>query len=140
MSSDKTDMILVSKSKFNQEETIRQLNLLLAENGWKVITTHNFQEILHKNGTEIKPMQVLEVCKPILASEILTNDSLLMYSPLMPCRISVYMNNDMDCYISRLNSAAMASQIGGIIYQVMGKATQEIEGIISQLIQKTSIL
>lgn len=140
MNSEKTDMILVSKSKFNQEETIQRLNSLLSENGWKVITTHNFQEILSKNGVVINPMQVLEVCKPALASEILTNNALLMYSPLMPCRISVYINGDMDCYISRLNSAAMASQIGGIIYQVMGKANIEIEGIISQLIQKASIL
>lgn len=134
------EMILVSESKFGFNETIELLNQSIPEIGWKVVTTHNFQEILLKNGTAISPIKVLEVCNPKYASQLLTVDSLLMYSPLMPCRISVYEDSAGHCFISRMNSAAMAAMIGGIVYDVMSKANEDMEGMIRKISKKPTVL
>ncbi|MGL4332816.1 MAG: DUF302 domain-containing protein [Bacteroidales bacterium] len=134
------EMILVSESKFSFDETIEQINLSIPEIGWKVVTTHNFQEIMLKNGTSISPLKVLEVCNPKYASQLLTVDSLLMYSPLMPCRISVYEDSNGQCFISRMNSAAMAAMIGGIVYDVMSKANEDMEGLLRKISKKPTVL
>lgn len=134
------EMILVSESKFSFDETIERISQSIAEIGWKVVTTHNFQEILQKNGTSVRPLKVLEVCNPKYASQLLTIDSLLMYSPLMPCRISVYETSDGHCFVSRMNSAAMAAMIGGIVFDVMNKANNDIEELVTKICKKPTVL
>lgn len=134
------EMLLVSESKWEFTETIGLISEGITAIGWKVVTSHNFREILLKNGTSIAPMVVLEVCNPKYASQLLTVDSLLMYSPLMPCRISVYEDSHKHCFISRMNNGALAAQIGGVVYDIMSRANNEIEEIIGKLIKKQTVL
>ena len=54
---------------------------------------------------------------------------------MMPCRVSVYEKFDGNTYISRMNSAMFASQIGGVMQDVMSKAFDDVENMIKEIIE-----
>lgn len=56
-----------------------------------------------------------------------------LYSSLLPCRISIYQTSDGITRISRMNSVAMAAQIGGLVEEVMSEAFAEIEKAIAEI-------
>lgn len=120
-------LMLVGESKYNFAQTIAGLSEKIIAAGWKIPAVHDLQENVRKVGKDILPVKVIEVCRPDYAAEILSVDSLRMFSPLMPCRISVYEETDGKVCIARMNSGLLASQVGGIVEEVMGKAFNEME-------------
>lgn len=120
-------LMLVGESKYGFTQTVAELSDKIVAAGWKIPVQHDLQENVRKIGKDILPIKVIEVCRPDYAAEILSADSLRMFSPLMPCRISVYEESDGKVCIARMNSGLLASQIGGIIEEVMGKAFNEME-------------
>lgn len=127
-------MFFENRSRYNFDETLKQLTELVVENEWKVIHIHDLQETMRKNGKEVLPVKVVEICKPDYAYRLLSDDSLRIYSNMMPCRVSVYMKTDGITYISRMNSAMFASQIGGVMLEVMGKAFDDVEHMIKKIV------
>lgn len=127
-------MFFENRSRYNFDETLKQLTELVVENEWKVIHVHDLQETMRKNGKEVLPVKVVEICKPDYAYRLLSDDSLRIYSNMMPCRVSVYMKTDGITYISRMNSAMFASQIGGVMLEVMGKAFDDVEHMIKKIV------
>ena len=93
----------------------------------------DLQAIMKKNGKEILPVKVVELCKPDYAYRLLSDDTQRIYSNMLPCRISVYEKSDGNCYISRLNAAMMAAQLGGVTEEVMTAAYHDAEEMISKL-------
>ncbi|MGL5318115.1 MAG: DUF302 domain-containing protein [Bacteroidales bacterium] len=136
----KNDIIIVTESQFGFIETLAKITQSIEECGWKIIVSHNLQDILLKHGTSIAPIHVLELCNPRFASQLLSIDSLLMYSPFMPCRISVYENAHGQCFISRMNVGALLSQVGGVAYEIMCSASEEMEEIIGRVSKKRIVL
>ena len=122
-----------SKSKYGFEETMQKLSQIILENGWKVTYTHDLQETMKKNGKDVLPVKVIELCKPDYAYRILGDDVQRIYSNMMPCRISVYEKSDGNTYVSRMNSELMASQIGGVVQEVMSSAYRDAEVFIEKL-------
>ena len=126
-------MFYESKSAFGFDETIEKLSEIIVSAGWKVTHTHDFQETMKKNGKDVLPVKVIELCKPDYAFRILKEDDLRIYSNMMPCRMSVYEKADGHTYISRMNSELMASQIGGVVQEVMSGAFRDAEKFIEKL-------
>lgn len=129
-----TQLFIVNESKFSFTDTIEKLSSRIVETGWKIPTTHDLQETIRKSGKSVLPIKVIEICRPDYSVKLLNEDALRVYSPLMPCRISVYEVNGGKTYISRMNSGLLAAEIGGKVEEVMGKAFEEMENIINELI------
>lgn len=130
-----TTMFFENRSRLGFEETINQLTKLVPEHEWKIIQILDLQETMKKNGKDVLPVKVVEICKPDYAYRLLSDDSLRIYSNMMPCRVSVYEKMDGNTYISRMNSAMFAAQIGDVMQDVMGKAFEDVESMIKEIIE-----
>ena len=126
-------MFFENRSKYGFEETINQLTELVPENEWKIIQMLDLQETMRKNGKDVLPVKVVEMCKPDYAYQLLSEDLQRIYSNMMPCRVSVYEKSDGKIYISRMNSAMFAEQIGGVMQDVMSKAFDDVEKMIKKI-------
>ncbi len=126
-------MFFESRSRYGFEETVSRLSEIIPEGGWKVIHIHDLQETMRKNGKEVNPVKVIELCKPDYAYRLLSDDTLRIYSNMMPCRISVYEKTDGKTYLSRMNSAMLASQAGGVVQEVMSRSFGDAEQFIEKV-------
>lgn len=127
-------MFLENASKFPYDETVRLLTDRISAIGWKTSMIHDLQATLKKNGKEVLPIKIFELCNPVYSGQLLEVDSLKIYSSMMPCRLSVYEKEGGKAYISRMNSAAMAAMIGGKVEEVMRKAFIDIEKVLEYFI------
>jgi uncharacterized protein (DUF302 family) len=99
--------------------------------GWSVPKVHDLKQTLAKHGYSVPDAQVLELCRPELANEILKRGAERVVSALMPCRIAVYRKPDGRTYVSRLNSGLMSKLLGGVVHQVMSDAAKQSEQLIA---------
>ena len=129
------NMFIESKSKYNLEETVLKLTEAVGETDWKLIHMHDLQQLMHKNGHEVLPARVMEICAPSFAFKLLSKDEERIYSNMMPCRLSVYDKSDGKTYVSRMNIELFASQMGGVVQEVMETAFRGAEGFINQVIE-----
>lgn len=127
------EMFFENKSEYAFDETVEKLTEIIGKNGWSIPHTHDLQATMKKNGYEVSSVKVMELCKPDYAFRLLSDDSLRIYSNMMPCRISVYMKDDGKTYVSRMNSAAMAAQIGGAVQETMSNAFRDVEQFIEKV-------
>lgn len=127
------NMFFESKSKYAFDETVEKLSNIIVEAGWRVTHTHDLKETMRKNGFDVLPAKVIELCNPEYAYRILSADELRIYGNMMPCRISVHEKADGKTYVSRMNSALFASQIGGVPEEVMSDAYRDAEGFVAQI-------
>lgn len=127
------NMFFESKSKYAFDETVEKLSNIIVEAGWRVTHTHDLKETMRKNGFDVLPAKVIELCNPGYAYRILSADELRIYGNMMPCRISVHEKTDGKTYVSRMNSALFASQIGGVPEEVMSDAYRDAEGFVAQI-------
>ena len=125
-----------NESLYGFEHTIELLSAKITEIGWKISVVHDLQDTLRKNGKDVLPVKVIELCKPDYSVQLLKEDKERIYSSLMPCRISVYLTSDGKTHISRMNSQLLASQIGGLVEKVMVEAFSSIEAILKSMIKK----
>lgn len=127
------NMFFESESKFGFDETVEKLSNIIVEGGWRVTHTHDLKETMRKNSFEVHPVKVIELCNPKYAYRLLSVDELRIFSNMMPCRISVYEKVDGKTYVSRMNSALFASQIGGVVEEVMSGAYRDAEEFIKKV-------
>jgi uncharacterized protein (DUF302 family) len=117
--------VIEQSSKFGFDKTV---DILVAESErreWKVPAVHDLQQSLAKSGKTVKPVKVIEICKPAYSGQMLElNDERIM-SVMMPCRISVYIKDDGITYISLLNGGEMTAGQSGAIASVMKAASDE---------------
>jgi len=123
----------MSKSKFIIEQTSKYdfdktVDLLIKEaelKEWKVPALHDLQQSLAKSGKTVKPVKVIEICKPVYSGQMLElNDERIM-SVMMPCRISVYLKDDGKTYTALVNDAEMSAGMPGKIAKIMKAASDE---------------
>jgi uncharacterized protein (DUF302 family) len=135
-SSNKTEeYILESQSKYSFEETVAQFEATVTEfEGWKVLKTYDLQESMAKSGFTVQPVKVFSVCNPAYSSKILFSNQERVVSSMMPCRVSIYVRTNGKTYISRINSADMAADMGGVVDDVMSAASNDIEEMLKDLI------
>jgi len=130
-----SEMFLSDESNYSFDETVLMLSDRILAAGWKISAIHDLQATLMKNGKDVLPVKIFELCNPLYSGELLEEDALRVYSPMVPCRISVYEVKGGKVFISRMNSAAMASGIGGKVEEVMSKAFREMEAVVRLLKQ-----
>ncbi|MDA3930091.1 MAG: DUF302 domain-containing protein [Prolixibacteraceae bacterium] len=131
------EYFIESTSKYKFEETVAQFEALVAETeGWKILKTYDLQKSMEKSGYNVQPVKAFSLCNPDYSSKILFSNQERVVSSMMPCRVSIYVRTNGKTYISRMNSAAMASDMGGLVDDVIGKASADIEEIIDDLIIK----
>jgi len=129
-------MFIEIQSLYDFDQTVETLSETILSNGWKISMTHDLQGTLIKSGIEVLPVKVIELCNPLLASQILSDSDTRMYSSMLPCRIFVYRKEDGRTYISMINSALMASQIAGVAGEVMKEAFLAAEKFVAVVTKK----
>jgi uncharacterized protein (DUF302 family) len=124
-----------SRSKLSFDETIETIKNTAEKDGWKVLIVHNLQESLRKNGQDVLPVSVIEVCKPEYSGIILKNDDHRGLSVFMPCRISVYEKGNGEVFISRLSTGTFEStSIDKKAAEVMNEASNGVEKILDDIL------
>jgi len=127
------DLFIESLSLYDFDQTIEKLSEIILNGGWNISVTLDLQASLKKSGIEVLPVKVIELCNPKLASQILQNSDTRIYSGMLPCKISVYEKDNGRTHLSVLNSGAFASQIGGVVENVMNEAFLQVEKFIHQV-------
>jgi uncharacterized protein (DUF302 family) len=122
----KTNQIVIEqKSKFGFEKTVQILTENAEKREWKVPFIHDLQQSLAKSGKNVRPVKVIEICKPQYSGKMLELNDERIISVMMPCRISVYEKDDTSTYVSLINAGAMASTLTDKIAAVMKEASDE---------------
>ena len=125
--------VVEKSSKYSFDETVELLVAEAERREWKVPAIHDLQQSLAKSGKTVKPVKVIEICKPAYSGQMLElNDERIM-SVMMPCRLSVYLKDDGNTYIALINSAEMSAGQPDKIAQVMKAASDETFEIVKSV-------
>ena len=125
--------IIEEISRFDFNNTVEKLVSEAEHREWKVPFIHDLQQSLAKSGKTVKPVKVIEICKPKYSGQVLELNDERIISVMMPCRISVYEKEDGKTYIAIVNSGSMASGMPDNIAEVMKSATDETIEIVKSV-------
>lgn len=122
---EKINIVTEKTSKFGFDQTVEVLKSAAESNGWNVPAIHDLQQSLAKSGKHVKPVKVLEICKPQYSGQMLElNDERIM-SVMMPCRISIYEKNDGKVHVALLNVESMAGGLPLHVSKIMKDASDD---------------
>jgi len=124
-------MMIESHSKLGFDETVQVIQDNAAEQKWSVPNVMRLDKSIAKDGYEVLPVAIIELCKPDLSGKILADDEARVVSSLMPCRVAVYEKSNGDVILSRMNTALMSKMFGGLVTEVMSEATLQTDQIFS---------
>jgi uncharacterized protein (DUF302 family) len=123
-------IVIEYQSRYDFDKTVELLVTQAERKEWKVPAVHDLQQSLAKSGKSVKPVKVIELCKPRYSGQMLELNHERIISVMMPCRISVYEKEDGLTYISLINTGEMASGLASNIASVMKEASDEIFEIV----------
>ena len=126
--------IIEQRSRFDINKTVETILQAAGEKGWSNPATHDLQQSLAKSGKYVKPVKVIEICKPEYSGKMLELNHERIMSVMMPCRISVYVKNDGKTYIALLNSAMMTQGLSEPIAKAMQEAFNESMEIVEAVL------
>ena len=130
-----TNQIIIEHvSPFNVETTVEKLVAAAALKEWQNPAIHNLQQSLAKAGKEVRPVQVIEICKPEYSGKMLEKSDERVVSVMMPCRISVYQKEDGKTYVALLNMTSMTSGMSSTAVEAIKGATDESMEIVKSVI------
>lgn len=129
----KPNMFIEKVSKTDFENTVKNLEANVENKTWRILNIYDLQKVMKNNGKDVLPVKVYSICHPKHSGKILDKDAERIVASMMPCRVSVYEKSDGKTYISLMNTAMLATQIGGIIEEVMKESTKEVLEIIESL-------
>lgn len=118
-------LIIEEISRYDFANTVEKLVSEAERREWKVPFVHDLQQSLAKSGKDVKPVKVIEICKPEYSGKMLELNDERIISVMMPCRISVYEKEDGKTYIALVNTGNMSSQLPDNIASVMKSAADE---------------
>jgi len=122
--------IFEKESLFGFNETVEILTTAATDREWGNPATHDLQATLAKSGKSVRPVKVIEICKPAYSGEMLAKSDERVVSVMMPCRVSVYEKADGKIYVATLNVKSFASGMPDSIQTAMMAAANEIEEIV----------
>ncbi len=130
-----TNQIFIEQvSPFDVPATVEKLIASAIQREWQNPATHNLQQSLAKSGKEVRPVQVIEICKPKYSGAMLEKSDERIVSVMMPCRISVYEKEDRKTYVALLNMEAMASGLPAATLDAVSGASDEVIEIVKSVI------
>jgi uncharacterized protein (DUF302 family) len=127
-------LIIEQLSPYDVATTVEKLVGAATEKEWQNPAVHNLQQSLAKSGKEVRPVQVIEICKPEYSGKMLEKSDERIVSIMMPCRISVYEKEDGKTYIALLNTSAMSTGMPESIADAMQGASDETFEIVKMVI------
>jgi uncharacterized protein (DUF302 family) len=127
-------LIIEKVSPFNVPVTVEKLIDAAHQKGWQNPAVHNLQESLAKSGKEVRPVQVVEICKPEYSGRLLEQNDERVVSILMPYRISVYEKEDGKTYLALLDMTAMTAGLSKNIAEAILGASDESFEIVKAVI------
>jgi uncharacterized protein (DUF302 family) len=127
------NFIIEQCSKFEFEKTVSLIAAEAEKREWKVPAVHDLQQSLAKSGKTVKPVKVIEICKPDYSGKMLELNHERIVSVMMPCRISVYEKDDGKSYIALINAASLAEGLPENIAVVMKAASDETFEIVKSV-------
>ena len=127
-------LIIEHVSPFNVPVTIEKLIASATQKEWQNPAVHDFQQSLAKSGKAVRPVQVIEICKPEHSGKMLEKNDERIVSIMMPCRISVYEKDDGKAYVALINVSAMLPGLPDSVVQVMKSASDETFEIVKSVI------
>ena len=127
-------LIIEHSSPFSFNKTVELLTIKAEQKQWKVPAVHDLQQSLEKSGKTVKPVKVIEICKPEYSGQMLELNDERIISVMMPCRISVYEKDDGKTYVALINSAALSKDMPEIIAKTMKAASNETFEIVNDVI------
>jgi uncharacterized protein (DUF302 family) len=127
-------MIIEKVSPWDFEKTVELLKGAAEQREWNIPAIHDLQRSLAKSGKEVKPVKVIEICKPEYSGKMLEKSDERIVSVMMPCRISIYLKEDGKTYIAMINGAALAAGLPETVRDVMTAASDEVNEIIDSVI------
>ncbi len=129
------NMITELQSIYSFSETVELLTSEAKQRAWNIPVVHDLQKSLAKSGREVKPVTVIEICKPEYSGKLLELNSERIISVFMPCRISIYEKNDGKIYVALMNGEALATDQPVNVAAVMKAASDEIFDIVKRVIK-----
>jgi len=120
-----SQVVVEQKSRFGFEKTVQLLTETAEKHEWKVPFVHDLQQSLAKSGKHVRPVKVIEICKPKYSGQMLELNDERIISVMMPCRISVYEKEDGKTYIGLINAGELAAALPENIASVMKAAADE---------------
>jgi uncharacterized protein (DUF302 family) len=118
-------IVIEHRSRFGFDKTVETLVSNAEKREWKVPALHDLQQSLAKSGKSVRPVKVIEICKPVYSGQMLELNDERIISVMMPCRISVYEKEDGLTYVSLINAGEMAAGLPPTISRVMKEASDE---------------
>lgn len=98
--------LYVVESSKSFDETVEAVERKTAEQGFRVLHTHDVAATLAEKGFPREPMKIVEVCNARYASEALKKD--IRLAVMLPCPICVYTERG-KTFISTFRPSAMPS-------------------------------
>ncbi len=126
--------IIEQESPFNVPATVEKLIAAATQRGWQNPATHNLQQSLAKAGKEVRPVQVVEICKPEYSGRMLEKSDERIVSVMMPCRISVYEKEDGKTYVALFDMTAFTPGLPLTIVEAVVGASNETFEIVREVI------
>ena len=128
-------MVVETESPHDFQKTIELINLEAKRLDWKVPKVYRLCDSLRKDGYDVQPVAVVELCKPEYAATLLSDDATRLVSSFMPCRISVYERGDGSVVVSRMNTGLVSRLFRGRVAEVMAIATKETQTLIDRVLE-----
>ncbi|HOU02693.1 MAG TPA: DUF302 domain-containing protein [Bacteroidales bacterium] len=126
----KNNLLIEQISRFNFDQTVDKILKEAEKRAWNVPAIHNLQQSLAKSGRAVKPVKVIEICKPEYSGQMLELNHERIMSVMMPCRISVYVKDDGKTYTALVNGAELSAGQPENIAKVMKAASDETMEIV----------
>lgn len=126
--------IFEKESLFGLNETVELLITAATDREWMNPANHDLQQSLAKAGKSVRPVKVIEICKPAYSGVMLEKSDERIVSVMMPCRISVYEKEDGKIYVATLNGRMFAAAMPENIRSTMVGAADEIEEIVKTVV------
>jgi len=127
-------LIIEQVSPFNVATTVEKLITAASQKEWQNPAVHNLQQSLAKSGKDVRPVQVIEICKPEYSGHMLEKNHERIVSVMMPCRISVYEKEDGKAYVALINTSAMSAGMPPTVAEAMQNASDETFEIVKSVI------
>ena len=119
--------IFEKESLFGLNETVELLITAATDREWMNPANHDLQQSLAKAGKSVRPVKVVEICKPAYSGVMLEKSDERIVSVMMPCRISVYEKENGKIYVATFNGRMFAAAMPENIRDTMFGAADEIE-------------
>ena len=127
-------LIIEQVSPFDVATTVEKLIAAANQKEWQNPAVHNLQQSLARSGKEVRPVQVIEICKPEYSGQMLEKSDERIVSIMMPCRISVYEKEDGKAYVALMNTSAMSAGMPLTVAEAMQGASDETFEIVKSVI------